>query len=130
MKVYTVHLRRHYQKRNTEIVLVAEGFSWSASILSVIWTLWHRMWWTALGLASVLLTVNGVIYVLGMDPLTTSFLGIGSALLYGLLANDLRRWSLTRVGFLENGVVLGDTQDKALARFLDDAPDIAGEICE
>ena len=128
MKIYTVHLQLHDKARDNDIVLVGEGFCWSAFTLSVIWALWHRMWWVALGLTCVLLIVNGIIYVLGMDTLAACFLGIGTAVLYGLLANDLRRWSLFRVGFLENSVVLGDNQDEALAHFLDEAPDIAREI--
>jgi hypothetical protein len=128
MKAYTVHLRRHEQNHGNDIVLVLEGFCWSAFLLSVLWTLWHRMWWVALGLVSVSLIFNGIIYVLVMETLAAYFLGIGTAVLYGLLANDLRRWSLARVGFKESGVALGDNEDTALARFLDNAPDIAKEI--
>ena len=128
MKIYTVHLREHYQSRDREIILVEEGFCWSAFALSFIWALWHCMWWVALGLSSVLLIVNGIIYVLGVDVFTACFLSIGTALLCGLLANDLRRWSLAQDGFIENGVVLGDTQDKALARLLDNSPGIAKDM--
>jgi hypothetical protein len=128
MKSYTVHLRQNNQASDNDIVLVEEGFCWSAFTLSLTWTLWHRMWWVALGLTSVSLINNGIIYVLGMDALATCFLGIGTAVLYGFLANDLRRWSLAKVGFLESGVVMGDNQDKALARFLDNAPDILRDI--
>jgi hypothetical protein len=125
MKSYTVHLRQNNQASDNDIVLVEEGFCWSAFTLSLTWTLWHRMWWVALGLVGVYLIVNGIIYLLGMDTLAMCFLSIGTLVLFGLLANDLRRWSLARVGFLEKGVVLGDNQDKALARFLDDTSEIA-----
>jgi hypothetical protein len=128
MEIYTVHLRQERQGRENNIVLVMEGFCWSALTLSVFWTLWHRMWWVALGLISILLIINGIIYVLGVDALASWFLFTGVAVLYGLLANDLRRWSLARVGFLENAVVLGDNQDKALARFLDGSPDTSREV--
>jgi hypothetical protein len=128
MKAYSIHLRQHEQTRDCDIVLVVEGFCWSAFILNIIWTLWHRMWWVTLGLVGVSLIVNGTIFILGMDALAMFFLSIGSLALFGFLANDLRRWSLARVGFLETGVALGDNQDKALARFLDDAPEIARDI--
>ena len=125
MKFYTIHLRQNEHDR--DIILVVEGFCWGAFILSIIWTLWHRMWWVALGLVSVSLIVNGIIYVLGMDALATYILGIGMMVLYGLLGNDLRRWSLANVGFVESGVALGDNQDKALAQFLNSAPDFTKE---
>ena len=126
MKIYTVHLRKNVH--DNEIVLVSEGFCWSALILSFIWTLWHRMWWVSLGLIGVIFFVTGIVYVLGADTLVICFLSIGVSVLYGLLANDLRRWSLVRIGFLEQGVVLGNNEDTALARFLDNAPEIAREI--
>ena len=127
MKVYTVHLCQHNKDWDNNIVLVLEGFCWGAFTLSIIWALWHRMWWVALGITCVSLIVNGIIYILGMDTLAASFLGIGTATLFGLLANDLRRWNLARIGFLENCVVLGDNKEKALARFLENAPDITRE---
>ena len=73
------------------------------------------------------LIVNGIIYVLGMDALAIFFLSIGTLALFGLMANDLRRWSLMRDGFFETGVALGDNQDKALDRFLGDTSEIIRE---
>jgi hypothetical protein len=35
---------------------------------------------------------------------------------------------LALLGFVDSGVALGDNQDDALARFLDDAPALAKEI--
>ena len=128
MKAYTVHLRQNDHAPDGDIVLVEEGFNWSAFILSVLWTLWHRMWWVTLGLLCVSLLVNGIIHVLGMDTLSMCFLVIGTLVLFGLLANDLRRWCLARDGFLESGVALGNNQDKALVRFLDDASTSASEM--
>jgi len=125
MKIYTVHLRQHEQNYASDIVLILEGFSWSAFVLSVIWSLWHRMWWVSLGLVCSSMIVIGIVYTLRTDAFVAYFVGIGTAVIYGLVANDLRRWSLSRVGFIENGVILGDNQDKALARFLDNSPDIA-----
>ena len=128
MKVYTVHLRRHGLDPERDIVLVAEGFSWPAFILSLVWALWNRMWWVALGLAVVSVAVNGIVWMLGVDQMTAYALSLGVAALTGLLANDLRRWTLEREGFNDCGVVSGGTPDEALARFLEGAPEIAREI--
>ena len=128
MKAYTVHLHRSGLDSDNDIVLVVEGFCWGACVLSLIWALWHRMWLVALGLAGVSVVVNALIYILGMDVSTGYFSSVGIAILIGLVANDLRRWNLARLGFVDSGVALGDNQDEALARFLDDAPAVAKEI--
>ena len=128
MRVYTVHLRHRGLNPDNDIVLVSEGFCWGACVLSLMWALWHRMWWVALGLAIASVVVNVMIYMLGMDETTGYFLNAGIAILIGLVANDIRRWSLARLGFVDSGVALGDNQDDALARFLDDAPALTKEI--
>ncbi len=128
MRVYTVHLRRRSLNPDKDIVLIMEGFCWWACVFSLIWALWHRMWWVALGVASVSIVVNLGIYMLGLDALTGYFLSVGIAILMGLVANDLRRWSLAREGFIDSRVALGDNQDVALARFLDDSPALAKEM--
>ena len=128
MRVYTVHLRHRGLNPDNDIVLVSEGFCWGACVLSLIWALWHRMWLVVLGLVIVSVVLNIMVYMLGMDETTGYFLNIGIAILIGLVANDIRRWSLARLGFVDSGVALGDNQDDALARFLDDAPALAKEI--
>ena len=128
MRVYTVHLRHRGLNPDNDIVLVSEGFCWGACVFSLIWALWHRMWWVALCLAIVSVVLNVMIYMLGMDETTGYFLNVGIAILIGLVANDIRRWSLARLGFVDSGVALGDNQDDALARFLDDSPALTKEI--
>jgi hypothetical protein len=128
MKVYTVHFQKHDQNYVDDIILILEGFSWSAFFLNVIWTLWYRMWLASLGLACLSGIIVVIINALGMGVLAVIFFVIGTAVLYGFVANDLRRWSLSRIGFLENGVTLGKNQDEALARFLDKNPDTVREI--
>ena len=128
MRVYTVHLRHRGLNPDNDIVLVSEGFCWGACVLSLIWALWHRMWLVVLGLVIVSVVLNIMVYMLGMDETTGYFLNAGIAILIGLVANDIRRWSLARLGFVDSGVALGDNQDDALARFLDDAPALAKEI--
>ena len=128
MRVYTVHLRHRGLNPDNDIVLVSEGFCWGACVLSLIWALWHRMWLVVLGLVIVSVVLNIMVYMLGMDETTGYFLNIGIAILIGLVANDIRRWSLALLGFVDSGVALGDNQDDALARFLDDAPALAKEI--
>lgn len=124
MKVYTVHLRRHGLDLDRDVVLVREGFSWAATILSLFWALWHRMWLVAAGLIMIPLLLNGLNWGLGTDQQTTFALGAGFAILTGLFAHDLRRWTLERQGFAEFGVVAGEDEDQALARYLDANPDL------
>lgn len=122
MKIFTVHFRRHGLDLDRDIVLVREGFSWGAFFLSALWALWHRMWLVALGIVVISVILNGLNWGLGTDQTTTLVLSLGMALLTGLFAQDLRRWTLERQGFAEFGIVAGDDEDHALARYLDANP--------
>lgn len=128
MKVYSVHLRRHGLEPDHDLVLVREGFNWAAFLLSFVWALWHRLWLVALAIVTVSLLMNLAIWALGMDALASSVLSLGVALLTGLLANDCRRWTLARQGFADYGVSTGETEELALARFLDATPALAKDL--
>ena len=126
MKLYTVHLRRGGLDPDRDIAVIKEGFSWPACILSLIWALWHRLWWVAAGLIALSLTIEGALWALGIDETLGFVIGVSVAVLTGLLANDLHRWTLERDGFIERGMVSGDNAEEALIRFLDQSPDVAG----
>ena len=128
MKLFTVHLRRHGLDPDHDLVVVKEGFSWPAFWLSFIWAIRHRMWLVAVAIIAISISLNVVAWALGMGPDASLVLAVGMAVLTGLLANDCRRWTLRRQGFAEMGVSSGKTEDQALARFLDDSPDLVREI--
>src|ERR1041385_4566530 len=112
MAVYTVHepprrgadVLAHTQR----FVFVRDGFSWAAFLFGPLWMLRHRLWLVLVGYAVV---VSGL--VLGMRAVGTSG---GSrvlayallALLIGIEASTLRRWTLARRGWIGLAVVLGD----------------------
>ena len=124
MKIYTVHFRRHGLDLDRDVVLVREGFSWAAFFLNVLWAAWQRMWLATIGILVVSVVLNAINWGLGTDGTTSFILATGMAALLGLFAHDLKRWTLERQGFAEFGVVVGDTEDQALARFLEENPDL------
>ncbi len=124
MRVYTVHLRRHGLNPDRDLVLVKEGFCWPACFFSLFWALWLGLWAVALILlaAEVALTVG--LPLIGADTTVQAIISIALAAVVGMLANDLRRWTLRRRSFVPQGVVLGNDRWSAERRFLDERPDV------
>jgi len=120
MRIYTVHYRPAAD--GPDLVLVKEGFCWPAFFLSVLWALWHRLWVVALWLLAVSAVVGAVGAVADLNPVADSVLSLGAAAGVGCVANDLRRWTLRRRGYSDEGVVLGGGEETALRRFLARAP--------
>jgi len=101
MRIYTVHYR---PDGGGDIVLVKEGFCWPAFLVGPLWALWHGLWVVALGLVALIAIVGAAGAALGLDAVTASALAVGAAIAVGGAANDLRRWTLDRRGFSEEGV--------------------------
>lgn len=121
MRVYTVHENPAYED-DRRVVLVKEGFCWPALFVTIIWAIYRRVW---LGLGLYLL---GLIAVAALEMwLLLQVRGLGVldilyALLVAALANDFRRGALSRRGYREIGVVIGETLDDAERRWFGAAP--------
>ena len=63
--------------------------------------------------------------LLEADFWTQTALSLGLAILVGMFANDLKRWTLFRRAILEVAVVTGDGIDAAERRFWDQRPQLA-----
>ncbi|MAN80941.1 MAG: hypothetical protein CMM77_07035 [Rhodospirillaceae bacterium] len=128
MRVFTVHLRRHGLDPDKDVRVVKEGFSWPAFLFTFLWALWHRMWWTALGLF-VIVTVAGIaVEALLPHPVAGTAAMLALYVAIGFVGNDLLRRHLAALGFAETGPVCGEDRDHALYRFLDADPVLARDL--
>ena len=128
MRVYTVHMRRPALDPVTDFRLVKEGFSWPAFFFSSVWALWSRLWLVAAGLLALEFAVGAALSLLDRSFWTQTALSLSLAILIGMFANDLKRWTLFRRGFLEVAVVTGDGIDDAERRFWDQRPQLAADL--
>lgn len=128
MRVYTVHMRYENLDPDRGVVLVKEGFCWPALFFSLFWALWCRLWWVALGLFVVHAVLSAALTFLGADPLSEAATSLGLAIMLGLFANDLKRWTLNRRDYREIGVVAAANMDAAEHRFFDLNPQLASEF--
>jgi hypothetical protein len=115
MKVFTAHERPDEMR-----LLLREGFSWGAFLFGFLYLAVHGAWVAAALNLAALVAVAGLVVATGsMAPL------LGLAVLQGMFALDLRRWSLARRGFAEGPVVAAADADQALLRLMTqrEAPD-------
>ena len=127
MPVYTVHEPPRPEgerdddaiAQGARVVFVRDGFHFWAFLLAPLWMLRHRMW---LELIAWLLLLAGVTFALrglGVGAAGGLVVALLLALLVGMEASSLRRWKLSRRGFLSLGVVVGDDLEQAERRFFD-----------
>jgi len=118
MRIYTVHELPGAPLDGAGIVLVKEGFSFPAFLLSWLWLLFSRLW-TALGLWIGLTAVTSFLAerYLGLEGAMLCSLAL--QLLLGFEGNDIRRWTLARKGYREIGIVAGASLEEAERRFFE-----------
>jgi hypothetical protein len=132
MRVYTVHV--HPSRRDADgigdrdVVLVKEGFSWPALFFSVIWAIWKGLWLVALLFLVLQTALSFFFNVFLIGTLTQVVLTLLLAIAIGFFANDLRRWTLSRRGFRDAGVVVGRDLLAAERRFFENSPGLTADL--
>jgi hypothetical protein len=122
MSVYTVHeppLRRGAAPDAERFVFVRDGFSFWAFAFGPLWMLRHRMWLVFLIYVVVSVGLGILIRMSGAAAPTAMLISLLIALLIGLEAGTLRRFTLGRRGWSNIGVVSGDDVEDAERRFFD-----------
>jgi hypothetical protein len=121
MPTYTVHEplpRKDEISADPErFVFVRDGFHFWAFLLTPLWMLWRRLWLVTVLYLIVAFALQTGLWALGLDPRMCAVVGLLLALLIGFEAGSLRRWTLTRRGWRNLGVVVGDDLEIAERHF-------------
>jgi hypothetical protein len=121
MPVYTVHAPADPSAREDtdRFVFLRDGFHFWAMLLGPLWLIWHRLWLVLLGYVAVG-AVAGVGLALLGAPGNVRMLVFGLlAILMGLEAASLRRWSYSRGKWRLIDFVVADDEETAERRFFD-----------
>jgi hypothetical protein len=106
-------------ERAEALVVVPDGFSWPAALLTPFWLLAHRLWLPFVGYLVAVGLIEGVLWLAGAGESVAAWIVVGLHVLVGLEADSLRRWSLERRGYSYVGSVSGVTLDECERRFFD-----------
>jgi len=126
MTVYTVHVRDTGLK--PDLALVKDGFSWPAAVFGFVWALVIGAWEVAAILLAVQILAGIALPFVLADPTAQGVAQIGIAAVIGLIAGELRRWSLDRRGLFEDAVVTASDKEAAERRYLDANPYMTAKL--
>jgi hypothetical protein len=123
MPVYTVHAplaEGGDPRRVTDrFVFVRDGFHFWAFILGPLWLVGHRLWLALLGYLAIVVGVAVALSRLHSGAGTRFSVMLLIALLMGVEAASLWRWTLSRRKWRQLDVVVADNEDTAERRFFD-----------
>jgi Protein of unknown function (DUF2628) len=123
MAIYTVHqppLKRDEERRGPDrFLFVRDGFYFWAFVFGPIWMLYRRLWLVLIGYVVVAAVMHVCLFLLGAPPGAMVAAQFLLAILIGLEAGTLRRWTLHRRGWRNLGVVAAHRAEEAERRFFD-----------
>jgi hypothetical protein len=123
MSVYTVYeppLKAHESVPDPErFVFVRDGFSFWAFLLTPLWLLRYRLWLAFSGYVIVAVALLVGLRLIGASATVTTIASALLSLLVGFEAATLRRFTLSRRGWRNVGIVVGDDPESAERRFFD-----------
>jgi hypothetical protein len=121
MSVYTVHAPTapDLREQTDKFVFVRDGFHFWAMLLGPFWLAWHRLWLVLLGYLGVMIVMGVVLALLGASSDVRTLVFVLLALLMGLEAASLRRWTYSRGRWRQIDFVVADDEEAAERRFFD-----------
>jgi hypothetical protein len=98
---------------------VRDGFHFWAMVASVLWLVWHRLWLALIGWIALNVAIWFGLTALGAGSGTILFADFLIAVLMGLEAASLQRWTLSRRKWRQLDIVVADDEESAERRFFD-----------
>ena len=114
-----VRTNRPASEHAARFAFLRERFNWAAFLFGPLWMLWRRMWLVLLAYVILLALLEFGLRRLGIGGAARFTVYFLVALLIGVEAASLRRWTLQRKGWRERGVVIADDLEMAERRFFD-----------
>jgi hypothetical protein len=123
MPVYTVHeppLKGSEVRAPADrFRFVRDGFHFWAFLLAPVWMIWRRLWLVLVLYIVVCVALALILFALGISGAAAGAIQLLLALLVGLEASSLRRWTLKRRRWKQVGVVSARNLEDAERRFFD-----------
>jgi hypothetical protein len=122
MPVYTVHAPQSYGadlRATDKFTFVRDGFHLWAMIFGPFWLIWNRLWIATLGWIVVIAVLDVGLARLGAGRVAIWSADILLAILLGLEAASLQRWTFSRGNWRQLDIVVADDEDAAERRFFD-----------
>lgn len=118
-RLYSVHLNPKEARPYESPVFVPEGFNFYAFIFGAFWALYHRIWLPAAIFIGLTICVKLASSYGELSIASTFILDLGIRLMIGMAANDLRRETLEKRGWITSDVVIAGNLLEAERRYYD-----------
>lgn len=118
-QIYTVHINPAKAHPIEKSIFVREGFNLTAFIFGIIWSFYNRMWWETAFIVIITILFGLARELKWLDLESIMILQFAFNFIVGLQANDWRRGSLSRRGYIMSDIVVSSDELSAQQRYFD-----------
>lgn len=108
MNIYSVYTDS--KKKNNELILIRQSFSFIAGFFSFFWALYHKMW----SLATIII-VTGI--YLKHNTYIIFYLNLIITFIFTFLASDIREYYAIHNGYSLSDIILAQSQEEAEIKY-------------
>jgi len=112
MNIYAVFINS--TQKNNNFIVIEEGFSWIAALLSIFWALYHKMWLVV----AIAVIANIIVTAINIEELKFIF-KIVLILSFGFFASDIRENYLKRNNYRLEDIIIANSSIEAELKFLE-----------
>jgi len=112
MNIYAIYINS--TQKNNNFIVIEEGFSWIAALLSIFWALYHKMWLVV----AIVIIANIIITTINIEELTLAF-KLVLMLIFGVCASDIKENYLKRNNYLLEDIIVANSKIEAELKFLE-----------
>ena len=112
MNIYSVYADS--SKKDKELILIKQGFSFIAGFFNFFWAIYHRMWSIAIFLMmiSFFLGSSGPSYI-------AYCLNLAILFIFGFFASEIQEYYATKKGYNLSDVILASTEEEAEVKYFE-----------
>lgn len=110
MNIYSIYVNP--QKKDNNFILIKQGFSLFATLLSAPWALYHKMW------LPLIITMIANIIVINLDSGLVYIGQIFVMLIFAFYSSDIREYDLEQKEYQLADILLAKSEIEAELKFL------------
>lgn len=121
MNIYSVYIDS--RKKETNPILIKQGFSFFAGIFNFLWAFYHKMW----SLAIMVVIVHLVVTLLNI-PYIADVVDIMVLFIFAFFASEIREYYASKKGLELSDIIFAHDEEEAEVRYYSRLRNISGDL--
>lgn len=111
MNIYSVYADS--SKKDNELILIKQGFSFIAGFFNFFWAIYHKMW----SIAIVLMIISFFLGATGPSFIAYS-INLSILFIFGFFASEIREYYAVKKGYDLSDIIIASSEEEAEVKYI------------